>query len=223
MPKVHRPTAVALLAASTVAALAGCTVPIPTGAESPTDRLATLAIRQDTATPVPADIETAFRISGDPNGDQWIGSRCPVRSMVIGGQVRHARGDTGGLCGTATSGDWSPLFGGPVVHDPATLDVGYVIPLAEAWRSGMGDQNRDGTDRLEFATDEIWERVVITTGSDQQRGDRAPDAWKPAPPVQCSYATAWINAKWAWHLNITRAEHDALAGMIGSCSPNAAP
>jgi hypothetical protein len=185
-------------------------------ASTPTTRLATLTIRPAALTSVPADITTAFAIDGDPDRDRPLGSRCSLRSLVISGQGTHGHGDTGGLCGTATSGDWTPLLGGPVAHDPTTLDIGYVIPLAEAWRSGA---NQPDFDRAAFATDPTWERTVITPGSDQARGDHAPDAWQPAASAQCHYVGAWINAKWAWHLSMTQAEHDAFAAALATCLP----
>lgn len=209
----------AALAASVLAAVAGCAAAPgedvnPLAARTTAERLATLTIRTNTAPTGPADDTVAFEIQGDPAIDTPLGSRCPVRSLVVSSAVHHAHGDTGGLCGTPTSGDWSPLLGGPVVHDPAALDVGYIVPLADAWRSGAADWSGDR--RSQFALDYIWERKVANPGPDV-RGDQAPDAWMPAAADRCTYATAWINAKWAWGLSITNAEHDALAATVAAC------
>jgi hypothetical protein len=212
------------LALSVLAAVAGCAAPgegrDPFAARTSAERLAALTIRPDTAaTAVPADDTVAFEIQGDPAIDIPLGSRCPVRSLVVSSAVHHAHGDTGGLCRTPLSGDWSPLLGGPVVHDPSALDVGYAVPLADAWRSGAGDWSGDR--RHQFALDYVWERKVVTSGEDA-RGDRTPDAWQPAPADRCAYAAAWIDAKWAWSLSVTRAEHDALAATVATC-PAAVP
>jgi hypothetical protein len=191
---------------------------------TPAERLAVLTIRPDAGPTPPADIDTAFAIQGDPTYDIPIGSAgCTVRQLVLMTSVEHAHGTTGGRCGTPLAGDWTPLFGGPTVHDPAALDIGYVIPLTDAWRSGAATWN--DPDRLnQFALDESWERVVIVTGSDAARAGRTPDAWQPDPADQCTYASTWINAKWAWQLSITRAEHQALAAMLTTCpSPATVP
>lgn len=204
----------ALLTLSTTTALAACGGPNDDVPTSPAQVLATLKIRASTTATLPADITTAFGIDGDPSLDTPIGSDCSIRWLVIAGDGHHERGMPAGECSMPTSGDWSPLVG-PVVHDPATLDAGYVVPLADAWRSGAASW--DSEQRNNFVFDDTLERVPIPISVEAVRGDRAPDAWQPARSDQCAYATAWINVKQWWQLTITRPEHDALAAMLITC------
>lgn len=60
--------------------------------------------------------------------------------------------------------------------------------------------------------------LAVTDNVNQEKSDKAPDAWKP-PKVSywCAYATDWVAVKRYYQLTITSAEKTTLSQMLGRC------
>ncbi|HVW32937.1 MAG TPA: lamin tail domain-containing protein [Acidimicrobiia bacterium] len=117
-----------------------------------------------------------------------------------------------------TAGDWISPYDGVESHDPATLDIDHMVPLAEAWDSGASAW--DASRREAYANDLGYPNslVAVTATANRSKGDQDPAEWKPpAPSFWCDYATWWTTVKIRWGLTADRAEVDALRAMLSGC------
>ncbi|WP_410652782.1 DUF1524 domain-containing protein [Amycolatopsis sp. cmx-4-54] len=115
------------------------------------------------------------------------------------------------------SGTWRSPYDGRTWTKASDVDVDHVVPLAQAWVSGA--KSWDQARREQFANDRTLPQLrVMTDNLNQEKGDKAPDQWKP-PLVSywCVYATDWITIKHAYALSITVPERTALSSMLDKC------
>ena len=92
-----------------------------------------------------------------------------------------------------------------------------MVPLAEAWASGAWAWPTP--QRQTYANDlggpELW---AVTDNVNQSKGDKDPAEWKPPlTSFYCTYARAWIQATWFYHLTVDNAEKTALNTMLATC------
>jgi hypothetical protein len=116
-----------------------------------------------------------------------------------------------------TSGSWYSPYDGATWTNPADVDIDHMVPLAEAWSSGAWAWTT--AQRQAYANDlggpELW---AVTDNVNQSKGDRDPAEWQPPRTAfRCTYARAWIQAKWYYHLTVDSAEKAALNSMLGTC------
>ncbi|KZB88386.1 HNH endonuclease family protein [Amycolatopsis regifaucium] len=117
----------------------------------------------------------------------------------------------------AVSGAWRSPYDGETWRKASDVDVDHVVPLAHAWISGAKSWSQ--AKREDFANDLTRPQLrVMTDKLNRQKGDKAPDQWKP-PLVSfwCTYATDWIVIKAQYGLTITVPERTALSGMLDHC------
>ncbi len=117
----------------------------------------------------------------------------------------------------AVSGTWRSVYDGETWRKASEVDIDHVVPLAQAWASGA--KSWDQARREQFANELTLPQLrVVTDNLNQQKGDKAPEAWKP-PLVAfwCTYATDWIVVKHAYGLTITVPERTALSSMLDRC------
>lgn len=96
--------------------------------------------------------------------------------------------------------------------DPANVHVDHLVPLAEAWESGISPGEIDA-----FAgdPDNLW---LMTADLNVAKSDRDVAAWlPPEEQVVCQYVERWVEVKVAYELTVDRAEHRALAGVLATC------
>ncbi|MEV6970156.1 HNH endonuclease family protein [Hamadaea sp. NPDC051192] len=116
-----------------------------------------------------------------------------------------------------TSGSWYSPYDGATWTDPADIDIDHMVPLAEAWRSGAWAWTT--AQRQAYANDlggpELW---AVTDNVNQAKGDQDPAHWKPSlTSFWCTYAKAWIQAKWYYSLTVDSSEKSALTSMLTYC------
>lgn len=116
-----------------------------------------------------------------------------------------------------TSGSWYSPFDGATWTNSSDVDIDHMVPLAEAWSSGAWGWST--SKRQTYANDlggpELW---AVTDNVNQSKGDRDPAGWQPPLwSFRCTYARAWVQVKWYYHLSVDSAEKSALAGMLGTC------
>ncbi|MEV7548431.1 HNH endonuclease family protein [Amycolatopsis sp. NPDC089917] len=143
-----------------------------------------------------------------------VSGRCNVREEVLKRAGENVEVDAD--C-APTSGSWHSPYDGETWRKASDVDVDHVVPLAHAWVSGA--KSWDQARREQFANDLTRPQLLVVTDNvNQEKGDKAPDEWKP-PLVSfwCAYATAWIVVKAGYGLSITVPERTALAGMLDRC------
>jgi len=118
---------------------------------------------------------------------------------------------------TATSGRWYSPYDGATWTNPADVDIDHMVPLAEAWQSGAWAWTTP--QRQTYANDlggpELW---AVTDNVNQSKGDQDPATWQPSlSSFRCTYARAWVQVKWYYHLTVDSAEKSALNSMLATC------
>ncbi|MFP3902213.1 MAG: DUF1524 domain-containing protein [Acidimicrobiia bacterium] len=96
--------------------------------------------------------------------------------------------------------------------DPANVHVDHLVPLAEAWESGISPGELDA-----FAgdPDNLW---LMTADLNTAKSDRDVAEWlPPEEQVVCRYVERWVEVKVAYDLTVDRAEHRAIAGVLATC------
>jgi len=115
---------------------------------------------------------------------------------------------------TVTAGTLDDPYTGRHVADPSGVRVEHVVPLPVAWRSGAKDWDQDKRTRFANDPDTL---LAVATGTARDRGGRGPDDWRPARRYQCAFAQRYVTVARDYDLTVTRAQHDALARMLGQC------
>jgi hypothetical protein len=117
------------------------------------------------------------------------------------------------------AGEWRSAYDGVVTTVPSEASVDHIVPLQDAHRSGGWAWSTDQRTRFANEQRELW---VVSTRSNQSKGAKTPDRWRPpARDVWCEYARRWIEVKVTWQLTATTPERDALGQMLETC-PGAA-
>jgi len=213
----------ALVALLAGAGLTGCKVPDELAAGSGSQPAGTAA-----APPIPpaeartelAALQVAVRGTMDgydreefPHWDKVDGT-CDVREQVLKRDGKDVQTDA--QC-AAKSGTWVSPYDGETWHKASDVDIDHMVPLGQAWVSGANKWTRER--REEFANDLVRPQLhAVTDNVNEQKSDKAPDAWKP-PLVSywCTYAADWIVVKRNYGLTITVPEKTALETMLGRC------
>lgn len=174
--------------------------------QDPRDVLASLLI--DDGPPPGGYLRDLFPTWKDIDGDG-----CDARRQaLVAASATPAR--VGARC-AVIEGSWTSAYDGVTTTDPADIQIDHVVPLANAWRSGADAWTTD--QRTRFANDqgELW---AVSASSNQSKGDRGPDQWRPPrEEVWCEYARRWTAVKVRWRLTATSAERDALGQMLETC------
>jgi hypothetical protein len=139
---------------------------------------------------------------------------CDVRdaALIRGGEGVEIDENCSMMAGT-----WRDPYTGQMLTDSSEVDIGYVVPLANAWRSGAGSAAWSPADREAYANDP--EALLSTdAGANRTNGDKGPEAWKPPNrDYWCEYARRWIWINSDWHLTVNPAEKSSLREMLGTC------
>ena len=106
----------------------------------------------------------SFRYGVDDDHD-----RCFTRCEILAGQ-RYA--SLPGL----PDGGWLSSYDGYSTPNPDELEIDHVVPLAEAWDSGVGGW--DEARRREFANDPL-ELLAVSRAMNRSKSDDDPAEWQP--------------------------------------------
>ncbi|MFI6303363.1 HNH endonuclease family protein [Amycolatopsis thailandensis] len=212
----------AVMAAALVVSVVSCEVPrtTPVTPDSGSAEGTAPAVSADEARKLLGTLQVAVRgVLDGYDRDKFphwktVSGSCNVREEVL----KRAGENVGVNADCApTSGSWRSPYDGETWRKASDVDVDHVVPLAHAWVSGA--KSWDQARREQFANDLTGPQLLVVTDNvNQEKGDKAPDEWKP-PLVSfwCAYATDWIVVKAAYGLSITVPERTALAGMLDRC------
>ena len=143
-----------------------------------------------------------------------ITGSCNTREQVL---KRDGTGVVVNSSCAPTSGSWRSPYDGATWTNPSDIDIDHMVPLAEAWQSGAWAWTT--AQRQAYANDlggpELW---AVTDNVNQSKSDQDPATWQPPlASFRCTYARAWIQVKWYYHLTVDSAEKSALTNMLATC------
>ena len=186
----------------------------PVGATPPNiPSAATAQSRLNSLTVAAESHESTYNRDLFPHWITITGS-CNTREQVL---KRDGTGVVVNSSCAPTSGSWRSPYDGATWTNASDIDIDHMVPLKEAWRSGAWAWTT--AQRQAYANDlggpELW---AVTDNVNQAKGDQDPASWQPSlSSFRCTYARAWIQVKWFYHLTVDSAEKSALGGMLATC------
>ena len=103
----------------------------------------------------------------------------------------------------------------------AAVQIDHVVALSDAWQKGA--QQLTEAQRVSFANDPL-NLLAVDGPANQQKSDGDAATWLPPnKSYRCDYVARQISVKSSYGLWVTRAEHDAMARVLGDCQDTAAP
>jgi hypothetical protein len=95
------------------------------------------------------------------------------------------------------------------------VDIDHVVALANAWVTGAA--RWPYAERVAFANDPL-NLLAVDSSANRQKGDGDAATWLPSNKAfRCAYVARQVSVKAKFHLAVTRAEHDAMASVLGRC------
>lgn len=174
--------------------------------------LAALTVSAETTTTYDRDALFGGWIDADSDG-------CDTRAEVL--QVETLTDLTYSSGCTVATGQWFSYYDQATWTDASSVDIDHVVPLSEAWDSGIAQNAWSAERRVAFANDLdfSWSLEAVTDTVNASKSDSDPAEWMPpASSVSCTYATRWVAVKYRWELTIDITEKSALASVLnGTC------
>lgn len=152
---------------------------------------------------------SAFKhwIDADNNG-------CDTRAEVLLDEATTTP-KIGAKC-KLTGGKWLSAYDGRVFTNASQLEVGHLVPLAEAWRSGAWKWS--DAEREIYANDLQNRRalIAVSASANRTKGDKDPSKWLPSKN-KCVYVENWITVKLKYSLTVDSTEASTLRSQITKC------
>ncbi|ACL39713.1 conserved hypothetical protein [Pseudarthrobacter chlorophenolicus A6] len=97
----------------------------------------------------------------------------------------------------------------------SAVQIDHIVPLSDAWQKGA--QQLSGDQRRELANDPL--NLMAADGpTNGAKGDKDAATWLPPNRAfRCEYVARQTAVKAKYDLWVTRAEHDAIAGILQGC------
>jgi hypothetical protein len=97
----------------------------------------------------------------------------------------------------------------------AGVDIDHVVALSDAWQKGA--QRWPAGERVTFANDPL-NLLAVDASANRQKGDGDTATWLPANKAfRCTYVARQVSVKLKYAVSVTRAEHDAMLRILGTC------
>ena len=115
-------------------------------------------------------------------------------------------------------GRWSDRYLDQDMSQTLEAEVRSLIPPEVVHASGGWAWSADT--RQAYVTDQQHPGAleIIASGSGQNPRSQDPSRWRPSnEDIWCAYAVDWVSVKTRWQLDVTMAEHGALAEMLATC------
>jgi len=97
----------------------------------------------------------------------------------------------------------------------SAVQIDHVVALSDAWQKGA--QGLSPAQRLSFANDPL-NLLAVDGPANMQKSDGDAATWLPSnKSYRCLYVARQISVKAKYALWVTRAEHDAMARILGDC------
>ena len=150
-------------------------------------------------------------------GKDWIDADkngCKTRAEVLIAEA-VVKPKIGKNC-ALTGGKWLSAYDGKLVTDASKLDVDYLVPLAEAWRSGAWAWT--SKQRQDYANDLTDSRalIAVTSNSNRSKSDKDLRNWLPTVG-KCGYIKDWVAIKKRYSLTYDNLEMGVVRKYSESC------
>ena len=189
------------------------TAPHPEGTSLATDILAKLEIKG--RAPKTGYTREEF-YNGWPNIDG-----CSLRQRIIKRDFGDtAVMDTKNPCNVIAGSYTEPYTGQYVTFAERSeiskaVQIDHVVALSDAWQKGAQQLPKDA--RYQIATDPL-NLLATDAAANMQKSDGDAATWLPAnKKFRCQYVARQVSVKYKYHLWVTKAEHDAIAGILEKC------
>lgn len=186
------------------------------------------AAKKGTATAVLAELPVKGRApktgySRDQFGQAWADvdrNGCDTRNDILRRDLVNKSYKAGtGDC-KVLSGDLPDPYTGRNIRfkrgpNSSAVQIDHVVALSNAWQTGA--QKIGSDQRLAFANDPL-NLLAVDGPTNEAKGDGDAATWLPPNKrFRCSYVARQVAVKKRYHLWVTSAEHDAIAGILDSC------
>lgn len=186
------------------------------------------AAKKGTATAALAELPVKGRApktgySRDQFGQAWADvdrNGCDTRNDILRRDLVNKSYKAGtGDC-KVLSGDLPDPYTGRNIHfkrgpNSSAVQIDHVVALSNAWQTGA--QKIGSDQRLAFANDPL-NLLAVDGPTNEAKGDGDAATWLPPNKrFRCSYVARQVAVKKKYHLWVTSAEHDAIAGILSSC------
>lgn len=161
--------------------------------------------------------------SRDQFGQAWADvdrNGCDTRNDILRRDLVNKSYKAGtGDC-KVTSGDLPDPYTGRSIHfergpHSNAVQIDHVVALSNAWQTGA--QKIGSDQRLAFANDPL-NLLAVDGPTNEAKGDGDAATWLPSNKrFRCSYVARQVAVKKRYHLWVTSAEHDAIAGILSGC------
>lgn len=167
--------------------------------------------------------------SRDQFGQAWADvdrNGCDTRNDILRRDMvnKSYKPGTGGC--KVTSGDLPDPYTGRNIHfkrgpHSNAVQIDHVVALSNAWQTGA--QKIGSDQRLAFANDPL-NLLAVDGPTNEAKGDGDAATWLPPNKrFRCSYVARQVAVKKRYHLWVTSAEHDAIAGILSGCPGQTLP
>ncbi|HJV99517.1 MAG TPA: HNH endonuclease family protein [Arthrobacter sp.] len=98
----------------------------------------------------------------------------------------------------------------------STVQIDHIVPLSDAWQKGAQQLSAD--QRRQMANDPL--NLMAADGpTNGAKGDRDAATWLPPNKAfRCEYVARQTSVKAKYQLWVTPAEHEAIAGILDTCT-----
>ncbi len=146
---------------------------------------------------------------------------CDTRNDILNRDLTGVKYTNSVLC-KVRSGTLADPYTGTTINfqrgitTSSAVQIDHVVALSDAWQKGA--QQLTMEQRTAFANDPL--NLQATDGpTNIKKGDGDAATWLPPNKgFRCEYVARQISVKARYKLWVTRAEHDAMAAILGNCS-----
>lgn len=146
---------------------------------------------------------------------------CDTRDDILTAQLQRVVKLDSCRVSSGTEVDPYTGVGLSYVRGRSTVDIDHVAALGDAWQTGAQKLTR--ARRTALANDPL-NLLAVSASANRQKGDADAASWLPkVKSYRCAYVARQVAVKHRYSLWVTRAEHDAIARVLGTCPNQPAP
>jgi hypothetical protein len=158
-------------------------------------------------------------------GDGWKESGgCDTRNVILHRDLTNVI--INDKC-QVTSGTLDDPYTGKTIQfkrgadTSADVQIDHVVALGDAWQKGA--QQLTAAEREQLANDPL-ELLAVDGPANQQKSDGDAATWLPPNKAfRCQYVSRQIAVKKKYRLWVTKAEKDAMSGVLSACPGQGLP
>jgi len=158
----------------------------------------------------------------DATGAPWGHNGCDTRNDILRRDLQAVTLEPGtGGCVVLT-GTLQDPYGNTTIHfvrgiaTSNAVQIDHLVALGDAWQKGA--QRWSPQKRKAFANDPR-ELLAVSGPLNESKRDGDAATWLPPDKgYRCAYVAGQVAVKKAYGLWVTRAEHDAIARVLGACA-----